>query len=481
MRKLDLFILFFIAIVALIFRLYKINTPLADLHSWRQADTAAVARNFVRNGFNLLLPRYDDLSNIQSGKDNPQGLRFVEFPIYNASFALLYKAFPALPLEIWGRITTIIFSLIIIFIIYYLVLKESGRLTAIISSLIYAVFPFFVFFSRVVLPDTMAISMTLISIFFLYLYSQNKAPLMNIILYLLSLVTFALSILIKPMVIFYGLTLIYCFIKKYKFKVIKQIHFYLFFLISLLPFILWRIYIKQYPEGIPENTWLIFLTNSFEGKKVIFFRPAFFRWIFFERINNLILGGYVSVFFILGILRKHKSSLLISLLISAFLYIFTFQGGNVQHEYYQILILPVLAMFIGLGVDLLLLKTNKLFINRYVLSIAILIIFLLSVFFSFYQVRNYYGYPQDLIHISKIIKTLTKPEDRIITDTLGDTTLLYLSERRGSPAPYKEFDDFKKDGYSYFLTMKHEVVEHLKEENKYKLIFETDNFSLFKL
>jgi len=77
-------ILGIICVLGGILRLYQINNPIADWHSWRQADTAAVARNYLRFGMDLLRPKYDDLSNIQSGKDNPLGLRMVEFPIYQA-------------------------------------------------------------------------------------------------------------------------------------------------------------------------------------------------------------------------------------------------------------------------------------------------------------------------------------------------------------------------------------------------------------
>lgn len=108
MKKIDIFILSIILIIAFIFRLYKINTPLADFYSWRQVDTAAVARNFVKNGFDLFQPKYDDLSNVQSGIDNPQGYRMVEFPIYNAIFAYFYKLMPMLSIEVWGRLTTIV-------------------------------------------------------------------------------------------------------------------------------------------------------------------------------------------------------------------------------------------------------------------------------------------------------------------------------------------------------------------------------------
>ena len=32
-------------------RLYRVTGPVADWHSWRQSDTAAVARNFTKFGF----------------------------------------------------------------------------------------------------------------------------------------------------------------------------------------------------------------------------------------------------------------------------------------------------------------------------------------------------------------------------------------------------------------------------------------------
>ncbi len=75
--------LLLIVILAFSVRLYCIDFPLADWHSWRQADTSAVSRNFVKSGFDILHPQFDDLSNVPSGKENPQGYRFVEFPFYN--------------------------------------------------------------------------------------------------------------------------------------------------------------------------------------------------------------------------------------------------------------------------------------------------------------------------------------------------------------------------------------------------------------
>lgn len=475
----DVLILSFLLLLTLVFRLYRINTPLADLHSWRQADTAAVARNFVRNGIDLLHPRYDDLSGRESGQENPQGYRMVEFPLYNGIFSATYKLVPFIPVEVHGRLTTVLSSLIIIGIIYYLVFKESGRLPAIIAGLTYAVFPFFVFFSRVVLPESTALAFTLTSILFLYLSNEKKiSPAKETAFFIISFVFFAFAILIKPTVIFYSVVLFYLLFQKYNFNFFKKINFYIYFVVAFLPFVLWRLYIRNFPEGIPVSDWLITSVNTYEGLKNIFFRPAFFRWIFFERINNIIFGGYLTIFFLLGLLRSDKKIFFYTFLLANMLYLFTFQGGNVQHEYYQILILPTLAIFIGLGIQLLLtLKKN--FLPPLILSPIIALIFIFSFYFSYYRVRDYYNYPQDLTQIAKIIKTLSQNDDKIVTDTTGDSTLLYLSDRKGAPSLYKDPPTLQKLGYNYMIIFNKDYAEELKKD--FSTVFENDKFVMFKL
>ncbi len=83
MRKLELIVLLLILLGGFLARLYGFDNPIADWHSWRQSDTAAVSRNFVKFGYDILHPRFDDLSNGVSLIDNPNGYRFVEFPFYN--------------------------------------------------------------------------------------------------------------------------------------------------------------------------------------------------------------------------------------------------------------------------------------------------------------------------------------------------------------------------------------------------------------
>ena len=53
-KKVEYFLFSLILILGFVVRLYKINNPVADWHSWRQADTASVTRIYVQNGINLL-------------------------------------------------------------------------------------------------------------------------------------------------------------------------------------------------------------------------------------------------------------------------------------------------------------------------------------------------------------------------------------------------------------------------------------------
>lgn len=480
LRGLDLGLLSLILVVGLAFRLYRVNIPLSDFHSWRQADTAAVARNFVRNGFDLMHPKYDDLSSIQSGIENPQGYRFVEFPLYNAIFALTFKALPSTAIEIHGRLISIAFSLLIISIIYYLTKHEIGTIGAVAASGTYAVFPFFVFFSRVVLPETTALGFMFISIFCLYLWHDEDKVLQNSLLFIGSFVTFAAALLIKPTIIFYGLALLYLFIRRYQFSFIRKFNFYLYFLLAAIPLVLWRYYIRSFPEGIPASGWLITSVNTYQGLQNIFLRPAFFRWIFYERINNIILGGYVTAFLVFGLIAKPKRYLVHIIFASALSYLLVFEGGNVQHEYYQTLILPALAILVGQGVQIIA-NNKREYLHPVFTWSAVSAVFVLSFLFSYYHVKDYYNYSSDLSQRGNIIKTLTKRTDKIITDSTGDTTLLYLSDRQGAPAVYKDLSELKKLGYTYVESDKKDVITSWKNENQYQLIFENDSFALFKL
>ena len=172
-NKAAFLLLFFILLLAFVLRFYRINAPLADWHSWRQADTSSVARHYQNYGINLLYPRYDDLSSIPSGRENPKGYRMVEFPFYSTLHTLAYSLVPFSSFEAVGRMISIFFSLMAIVFLYLIIRKVSGTFTALLSAFVYAVLPYNIFYNRTILPETMMIGLSLGSIYF-YMLAMVK-------------------------------------------------------------------------------------------------------------------------------------------------------------------------------------------------------------------------------------------------------------------------------------------------------------------
>ena len=73
-------------LLGLIIRLVNIDMPIVGIHSWRQADTAAMARHFALKNTPIWLPQID-----WSGAT--QGYVESEFPIYPYIVGQIYKLF----------------------------------------------------------------------------------------------------------------------------------------------------------------------------------------------------------------------------------------------------------------------------------------------------------------------------------------------------------------------------------------------------
>lgn len=135
-------------------------------------------------------------------------------------------------------------------------------------------------------------------------------------------------------------------------------------------------------------------------------------------------------------------------------------------------------MMIGLGVNFIF-EHKKDFISPFFISILIFFLFSFSFYFSYFKVKDYYLYSQELVQEANIINNLTDPEDKIVTDRTGDTTLLYLSNRRGAPSIFKDPIDLKKLGYKYLITSDEGEIGIMNRD--FKIVFENEKFTLFKL
>lgn len=473
MKKFHIFALTIILVGGFAVRLYKFDAPVADWHSWRQVDTSAVSRNFVKNGFDLLRPKFEDLSIAVSLTDNPQGYRFVEFPIYNVAQAGLFKLFGYFTLEEWGRMVTIFSSLTSIIFLYLLVAKYVSTRTGLLAAFFFAFIPYNIYFGRTILPDQSMVASILAGIYFFSNWIDRKGA----VWFVLSLIFTATALLLKPYALFFTLPMIYLAWRRFGFSLFKQWQLWLFIVLATLPLGLWRIWInqKEFLPGIAQNDWL------FNGNHIRF-KGAFFHWLFADRIGRLILGYWGLPFVLLGILRKinkKENWFFFYFIISSLIYMTVMANGNVTHNYYQILIVPTLAIFFAKGVDLIL--ERKDIFNRWVsfLTVFVGIIFMLA--FGWFAVRDYYSIQHpNLILAGEAVDRLTPKDAKVIAPFGGDTTLLYYTNRNGWPVFDRSFKAFKKAGASY-IAFADPTQEELHLETEFKPIIITPEYAIFDL
>jgi hypothetical protein len=476
-----------IILLGIVLRLYRFDNPIADWHSWRQVDTSSVSRNFVNNGFDVLHPTFHDLSNVPSGKDNPNGYRFVEFPIYNLFQAGFYSLFGIFSLEEWGRIVTIVSSVLSITFIFLLLKKYTDSTAALSAAFLYAILPYNIYYGRVVLPDPTT-SMTILgSIFFFDLWINNGkkiATIKSIVYFIFALIFTASALLLKPFALFFMLPMVAIAYNAFGLNMFKKGQLYIFAALSLAPLMGWRLWMTQFPEGIPASDWLLNGGN-------IRFKPSFFNWIFANRIGGLILGFWGAVFLVVGLVINSnsekiygflKGQMLIfwAFLISSLAYLIVVARGNVQHDYYQILIIPTIVIFGGLGMKFFINPPKEL-INKNISRAVLLVCLILTFAFQWYQVRDFFNINRGSIIIAgQAIDRIVPKDAKVIANYEGDTTFLYQTKRSGWASYQKPLPEMVELGADY-LVIADPKESDLNFGNDYKIIEQTQQYIIFDL
>lgn len=455
-------------------RLYKIDNPVADWHSWRQADTAAVTRNWMKSGLNPLAPRYDDFSDVSgNGLFNPQGYRFVEFPLFNIFHYFLAVSFPFKSLEYWGRITAILCSLVSAVLLYLLVRRYLPESCALLSCAFFLFLPYNIYFSRVILPDPLMVTLWLGSLLFFDLYVRPSTPPLareargtrsrggRGSYLLVSMVFASLALLVKPTSIFFLLPIVW-----QARVLLRDKRFYLAIMAVIGPVLLWRAYSHFHPEGIPSSYWLL------NGNRIRF-RPAFFRWLFGERLGKMFLGSWGLWPFLTGMLASIPYFAIWG--IGALLYVIVFATGNIQHDYYQIPVVPIVAIFLAIGFI-------KLWHLNFFSKVLVVFCTVLMLGLTWYDLRgNYIINRWEIIEAGQAVDRLTPADAVVVAPYLGDTAFLYQTNRWGFPVlplPIKDLIDRFNATYYVSVNYDSDTTAIMK---KYTVIEQTPRYVVVKL
>ncbi|NCN06401.1 MAG: phospholipid carrier-dependent glycosyltransferase [Candidatus Pacebacteria bacterium] len=464
---------------AFLLRLPHITSPVLDWHSFRQADTASVTYEYVRNGVDLLHPKFHDFSNIASGKDNLAGYRMVEFPWINGLLASILRFAPNLSLVVLSRGFTIALSLVTLSSLYFFVKLFSDKKTALLAAMTFAVLPYAVFYSRVILPDPVMIALATASVtlFAYWLHSRHWRY------YAASFLLLALAALTKPFVLFlapvYVSLLFVQFLKK---KLVWQQVFWTMMLpSSLLPLWWWRDWILQFPSGIPASDWLY---NGPINEVPPRLRPVWFRWLWYERLSKLILGYTGTVLLIPLLLRWKKIStpeLFVygSWWLSVLLFFVVIARGNIQHDYYQVFTLPIICISVAKGVRLLFAWLQHKLHKKIAITLTVAL-YLSMLLLSLQQVVGYYQINHwEYYRVGQRAQAVLPEEAIVVAPAFGDTSFLFQTRRRGWPIGF-EIEKKVAAGAQYYITTTYDD-EAKTLESTYELIEKTPEYLILNL
>ena len=416
-------ILFLLAL-ALSVRLYNVNSPIIGTHSWRQSDTAAMARNFHTNGYNFMYPQID--------WGGLPGYCETEFPIYSFIVALLYKIFGAH--DFLGRLFSIICFLIAIYFLYKLILIYFNKNTAFWACLVYSVLPLNIYYSRTFQPESMLLMCSVISI---YYFSNwlNSARYQDLII---SGTFTSIACLLKVLPIIYlGIPLVYLASTKLRIKILSNISLWIYCLSVLLVTFAWYyhahdIFLRygntfgfsanstdryDYHVLLSLNFWTDLIFRTVVRHFAIFLFPVFIAGLFIKRKTA---QEYVFDVWLLAIIA---TQILVPVTSSV-------------HEYYQLSFMLPSVVFIGKAFDLLFKKYKKFLVTCFCLSLVTG-----SLIYSIDYMPLEKTETSAILRLSEQVKSIVPQNSLIISSTGGDPTLLYLSDRKGWLINHRDITD----------------------------------------
>src|SRR5256714_757942 len=158
-------LLVLIVVAAFLIRLIGIDQPFIDPWSWRQSDVAAIARNYLENGFHFTRPQID-------WAGNQPGYVGTEFPILPFLAARFYKS--AAVQEWIGRIQGVLFFVAALPFFFGLVRRIFGERVALWATFFYAFAPLGIVASRAFMPDVPSLSLAIVGMYFFLRWVEDE-------------------------------------------------------------------------------------------------------------------------------------------------------------------------------------------------------------------------------------------------------------------------------------------------------------------
>ena len=409
-------------IFAVAARLIFINQPYVDHWSWRQSDVAAIALNFLQNGFRFGFPQID-------WAGNAPGYVGTEFPILPFIAALCYE-FTGVH-EWVGRIQAVVLFAISLPFFFLLVRETFGSTAAVWATFFYSFAPLNVFAGRSFMPDVPSLSLAIVGLYFFLRWAQHgkSTPLF------VAAVAVSLSLLIKITSAVVFAPLAYLAVAggadpgSNRFDPPRdgrghraRLQLLLFTAVALLPPAIWYWHAQQIAQK--------YYPHHFFGAGGIRIENFSWYWHIAQQTLTSGLTPVLSLMALIGLLvapRLRYSRVFYWWLAATVLFIIVVGYGN-RHRWYQLPLVPIAATSAGAACACIGSKISSRVIT---LTLSVLLVgsFTIS---AFWNVRPFYESSAAQLRDAGLeLNKVTPPEALIVAADMGDPTIFYYAERKG--------------------------------------------------
>jgi len=415
-------IVFVICVLAVAARLIFINQPYVDHWSWRQSDVAAIARNFLQNGFRFGYPQID-------WAGNAPGYVGTEFPILPFIAAACYRL--AGVHEWIGRIQAVILFAVSLPFFFLLVRKIFGRTAAVWATFFFCFTPLNVFAGRSFMPDVPSLSLAIVGLYFFLRWVEHGESTS----FCVAAIAISLSLLIKITSIVIVVPLVYLAVAeggdlgsgersdaKGSRGERPRLQVILFAAIAILPSAIWYWHAHEIAQK--------FYPHHFFGAGGI--RIEAFSWYWHIALRTLVssLTPLLSLMALIGLLvapRSKYSRLFHWWLVAMVFFVMVLGYGN-RHLWYQLPFVPIAAAFAGAACAFL---GSKISSRAIAVTLSILLVSSFTPLAFWYVQPLYQSSAAQLLDAGLELKKTTPPDALIVAADMGDPTIFYYAERQG--------------------------------------------------
>ena len=460
-----------ILLVGVVVRLKGFNEIPIDAHPMRQTDTECVAYYLSINKANFLYPK----SCLMRPVSNVDGYFFLEVPFYESLIALGYKL---LGTNFWvARVINIILYLTGSLALFGLIKSWWNKKMALFSVLIFSFIPASIFFvGHAIHPDTLAVSFILVSLFFGWKYKEKG----KIIYLLLSGLILGISVASRP----FGLI---CLPLLFYFLFLKKANWRDYLVLVLLSggiYGWWWWRTKTLGIDMSWENWVL------SGRETLFHFENLKKLIWRNMIGEVMgktVSGLAGLGLLVGIIKKNKRMIPLILWIGGvFVYWMLAPNGNLTHQYYADVYIPLVVILAAIGIDWIWDK------NKFILLLIIPILIYNGIRTSSYFYQRQIEADLD-IKVAEEIKQEIPEDKKIIYLNKGNSVPLSLSHRQGwmlgewptdVAVHIWSFMEMRNYKFDYIVEPKHKV--ELKTEDweiikmNYPLVKELEYIRIYK-